>query len=123
MNQRVGVFVDAADDVRTVDVVNRDRGGDGLERSRHELTPTVPAEIGEDVVKAALEILHALMAELGHFLRAILANRCGVGKAFEQKFGQRAVAGAEVQDRNRLLFVVGNRVRYGSESFLTIGFL
>ncbi len=83
----------------------------------------MPAEIGEDVGKTPLETFHAFAAELGHFFRAVLANRRGVGKAFEQEFRQRAVAGAEVQDSDRVFSGVGNRVRYEIERFLAIGFL
>jgi hypothetical protein len=43
-------------------------------------------------------------------------------KAFEQKFRQRAVAGAEIQNRDRLLFLIGNRGGDESKSFLTTRF-
>src|SRR5688500_13912906 len=63
-NQRVGIFVDATDNVRAIGVVNRDRRDDSSERAGHQLAPAVPAEIRDDVGKTAFVFPHALTAKL-----------------------------------------------------------
>src|SRR5713226_8626987 len=67
-------------------------------------------EIRHHVIKPALPFGHAPPPELGHLLRAILADGCSVGKLFQEKLRQGSVTGAHVQNLHRRVPGKRNRI-------------
>src|SRR5499433_3526690 len=61
---------------------------------------------------------HAFLTELRHLFRPVLQNSGGVWKITQEELGQGAVAGADVENSNRNILVVRDRLRQYLEWFL-----
>jgi hypothetical protein len=82
------------------------------------LRPVRRAKIAEDIIETPLEVSHALLTELRHLFRPVLANGGGVWKITQEELGQGAVAGPDIENSNRKILVVRNRLRQDIERFL-----
>src|SRR5262249_43776169 len=65
-----------------------------------------------------LEVSHALLTQLRHLFRPVLQSSGGVWKITEKELYQGAVAGPDVEDSNRKIFVVRDHFRQYAKRFL-----
>src|SRR5262245_4193821 len=68
------------------------------------------AKIAVNILESPRKRFHAVLAELGHFFRTVLAYCRGLGKMIEQELGQCAVSGTQIQNPDRLGGVEGNGI-------------
>src|SRR5215475_1500245 len=71
-------------------------------------------------VEARHQLLHHL-PYLRHLLRPVLQNSGGVWKITQEELGQGAVASPNIENSNRKILVVGNRLRQYVKRFLPSG--
>jgi hypothetical protein len=102
-------------------VVDRTRRDDRVERPGRVGWPAGPLEVGLNVAGAISEAREALLAGRDHRRVHVEADHARPGKRFEQHFGERAVAGANVGEGQVSVALERQDAREQAESLALVG--
>src|SRR5689334_12637017 len=76
---------------------------DRVERTAGALLPIGRVERAANKFDPTRELLHAFAPETNHLFRTVVTYRAGFGPIRQDRGGERAVTGAQVEDADRLL--------------------